>query len=65
MAQEENLPFNEKYTLSPYKLTYRRSIGDAENFWREQAESLDWIKPFSKVLDESNLLSTDGFQTGS
>ncbi len=54
MAQEESLPFNEKYTLSPYKLTYRKSIEDAENFWREQAESLEWIKPFSKVLDESN-----------
>jgi acetyl-CoA synthetase len=54
MSQEENLPFNEKYTLSPYKETYRRSLEDSERFWKEQALELEWTKPFSKVLDESN-----------
>ncbi|MCY0850296.1 acetate--CoA ligase [Sulfuracidifex metallicus] len=54
MSQEENLPFNEKYTLPPYKETYRRSLEDSERFWKEQALELEWMKPFSKVLDESN-----------
>ncbi len=54
MAQEENLPFEEKYVLPPYKLLYKRSLDDAGNFWKEQAQQLEWIKPFSKVLDESN-----------
>ncbi len=54
MSQEENLPFNEKYTLPPYKETYRRSLEDSERFWKEQALELEWTKPFSKVLDESN-----------
>ena len=36
-----------------YETLYRRSINDNEEFWREQAGILDWIKPFSQVKDVS------------
>jgi acetyl-CoA synthetase len=32
---------------------YRRSVEDNESFWAEQAQRLDWIKPFTKVKDVS------------
>ncbi|SEC30265.1 acetyl-coenzyme A synthetase [Terriglobus roseus] len=34
-----------------YDEMYRRSIDDNEAFWAEQAQSLDWFKPFETVLD--------------
>jgi len=34
-----------------YQAMYARSVEDPEGFWAEQAERLDWIKPFSKVRD--------------
>jgi propionyl-CoA synthetase len=36
-----------------YREFHRRSIADREGFWAEQAELIDWRKPFSKVLDYS------------
>jgi len=36
-----------------YADLYRRSIDDPEGFWREQAQRLDWIKPFTRVKDTS------------
>ncbi len=36
-----------------YEAMYRRSIEDPEGFWAEQARSLDWIRPFTKVKDVS------------
>ncbi len=36
-----------------YEAMYKRSIEDPEGFWAEQAERLDWIKPFTKVKDVS------------
>lgn len=38
---------------SGYKEMYARSVNDNEAFWAEQAQRLDWIKPFSKVKDVS------------
>ena len=32
---------------------YRTSIEDPENFWRKEAERIDWHVPFSQVLDYS------------
>jgi len=32
---------------------YRRSVDDNENFWAEQAQIIDWSKPFTKVKDVS------------
>ncbi len=34
-----------------YRQMYQRSIDDNEEFWAEQAQRLDWIKPFSKIKD--------------
>ena len=34
-----------------YDALYRRSVEDPEAFWTEQAERLDWIKPFETVKD--------------
>jgi acetyl-CoA synthetase len=36
-----------------YEKMYKRSIEDNEGFWAEQAERIDWIKPFTKVKDVS------------
>ncbi len=34
-----------------YKKMYDRSVSDPQGFWREQAATLDWIKPFTRVSD--------------
>jgi acetyl-CoA synthetase len=34
-----------------YDAMYRRSIDDNEAFWGEMANTLDWFKPFDKVLE--------------
>ncbi len=36
-----------------YEAMYRRSVEDPEGFWAEQARSLDWIRPFTRVKDVS------------
>ncbi|NNE60930.1 MAG: acetate--CoA ligase, partial [Woeseia sp.] len=38
---------------STYETLYRRSIDDNEGFWRDQADIIDWIKPFKNVKDVS------------
>ncbi len=37
-----------------YAEFYRRSIDDRDAFWTEQAELIDWHKPFEKVLAYAN-----------
>src|SRR4051794_17735786 len=37
-----------------YEEFHRRSIDDREGFWAEQADLIDWKKPFEQVLDYSN-----------
>ncbi|SCY69981.1 acetate--CoA ligase [Microvirga guangxiensis] len=32
-----------------YEALYRQSIDDPETFWREQAQILDWARPFTQV----------------
>jgi acetyl-CoA synthetase len=32
---------------------YARSVSDPEGFWSEQAQRIDWIKPFTKVKNTS------------
>ena len=34
-----------------YAEFHRRSIEDREGFWREQAQMIDWERPFDRVLD--------------
>jgi acetyl-CoA synthetase len=36
-----------------YAKLYAQSVQDNEGFWAEQAQRIDWIKPFSKVKDVS------------
>ncbi len=36
-----------------YEEMYARSVSDNEGFWAEEAQRVDWIKPFSKVKDVS------------
>ncbi len=36
-----------------YEEMYQRSVTDNEGFWSEQAQRIDWIKPFTKVKDVS------------
>jgi acetyl-CoA synthetase len=36
-----------------YERDYARSLSDPEGFWREKAQRLDWIKPFTRVKDVS------------
>jgi len=58
----DSLPFNEKYYPSIAKISsgekrkqeWEQSIKDPQGFWAERAKAIDWFKPFSKVLDDSN-----------
>ena len=34
-----------------YREMYDRSVKDPEGFWADQGKRLDWIKPFTKVMD--------------
>ena len=36
-----------------YAQSYARSISDPDGFWREEAQRLDWIKPFTSVKQTS------------
>ncbi len=36
-----------------YQAMYRRSVEDPEGFWREAAQRIDWITPFTRVKDTS------------
>jgi propionyl-CoA synthetase len=36
-----------------YAALYQRSLDDPEGFWREQAQRIDWFKPFEQVVDAS------------
>jgi len=37
--------------LEEYAKIYKRSIEDPEGFWGEQAQELEWVKKWDKVLD--------------
>lgn len=38
-------------SLEDYKKTYQQSVDNPEAFWKEQAETFTWFKPFDKVLE--------------
>ena len=40
-------------TSDGYEAAYRRSLADPENFWRNEAERIDWMTPFTKVKNTS------------
>lgn len=41
-------------SFSDYQVFYQRSLEDFESFWEEQAQSIEWNKPWDKVLDFDN-----------
>ncbi|MFZ1414345.1 MAG: acetate--CoA ligase [Defluviicoccus sp.] len=59
MSEEQFFPVPEAIAKSAwcdndtYLQMYKRSVGDPEGFWAEQAKRIDWIKPFTKVRDVS------------
>src|SRR4051812_30539805 len=38
-------------SLADYEALYKKAADDPDGFWAEQAKSLTWAKPFSKVLE--------------
>jgi len=36
-----------------YQALYARSVEDPDGFWREMAQRIDWIRPFTKVRETS------------
>ena len=40
-------------SFEDYKKEYKKSLDDPELFWKEKANSLDWIKKFTKVKESS------------
>ncbi len=38
-------------SLSQYKEEYKKSVDNPEAFWKEQAETFTWTKPFDKTLE--------------
>lgn len=64
LIAEKGLPVDEKYnppdghrchvsSWKEYQEMHQRSIGpEREKFWAEQAQSLRWMEPFRRVVDE-------------
>jgi len=42
-----------KINADRYEEMHRRSIEDPEGFWSEEAQRIDWIRPFTQVKDTS------------
>src|SRR5947209_3041508 len=40
-------------SLDEYEALYARAAADLEGFWAEEARRLDWMRPFTQILDES------------
>ncbi|HXU71901.1 MAG TPA: acetate--CoA ligase [Polyangia bacterium] len=40
-------------SMADYEALYARAAADLEGFWADEARRLDWIQPFTEVLDES------------
>ena len=47
----QNIVKTTSLSFDEYKKEYNRSINDSESFWEEKANTLDWIKRFSKVKE--------------
>ena len=39
--------------MSRFDDVYRRSLEQREEFWAEAAQAIDWIEPWTRVLDDS------------
>ena len=51
-------------SFDEYQKLYQQSIEDMEGFWGEQAKSLDWIKPYEKVWEKTDLFPGKWFVGG-
>ena len=59
---ESSLPFNERYSPSIAKFSKgekrkqesEKALKNPQAYWSEKAKAIDWFKPFSKALDDSN-----------
>ena len=51
-------------SMDEYRKLYKQSIEDMEGFWGEQAKSLDWIKPYDKVWEKTDLFPGKWFGGG-
>ena len=40
--------------LREYDDVFNKSIEDPEGFWGDQADDIDWYKPYTRVMDNSN-----------
>ena len=40
-------------SMAEYEALYARAAADPEGFWAEEARRLDWMQPFTQILDES------------
>lgn len=63
----QNIVKTTSLSFDEYKKEYNRSINDSESFWEEKANTLDWIKRFSKVKESkfSNPVEIKWFSDGS
>lgn len=50
--------------LREYDEVFKKSIEEPEEFWAELAEEINWYKPFTKVVDNSNQPFTKWFVGG-
>ncbi len=59
---ESSLPFNERFYPAAEKIgngqkrkqEWENSLNNPQEYWAEKAKAIDWFKPFSKALDDSN-----------
>jgi acetyl-CoA synthetase len=51
-------------SMEEYKKIYERSIKDMEGFWAEQAKSIDFFKPYTKVWEKTDLFPGNWFVGG-
>ncbi|HEX6838001.1 MAG TPA: acetate--CoA ligase [Polyangia bacterium] len=40
-------------SMAEYEALYARAAADLEGFWADEARRLDWMQPFTQILDES------------
>ena len=41
-------------TENSYARVYQQSLVDPEAFWKKAAENIEWVRPFDRVLDDSD-----------
>ncbi|HNS87565.1 MAG TPA: AMP-binding protein, partial [Parvularculaceae bacterium] len=50
---KEDVAARALYTKERYEREYRRSVDDPQNFWKEVAARIDWVKSPTKIKDVS------------